>query len=75
MSKVNLDDIERQGLNRYEAVIVASRHARTLNSKRLRQLERMIDDPEIQIDSRKVSMIALLDLLEGKVKFNRTDSM
>jgi len=75
VSKVNLDDIERQGLNRYEAVIVASRHARTLNSKRLRLLERMPEDPDIQIDSRKISMIALLELLEGKVKFSRSDSM
>ncbi|MBU8934204.1 MAG: DNA-directed RNA polymerase subunit omega [candidate division Zixibacteria bacterium] len=75
MSKIDLEEIERQGLNRYEAVIVASRHARTLNSKRLRLLERMMDDPDIQIDSRKVSMTALLELLEGKVKFNRSDSM
>lgn len=75
MNKVNLEEIERQGLNRYEAVIVASRHARTLNSKRLRLLERMPEDPDIQIDSRKVSMIALMDLLEGKIKFSRSDSM
>ena len=75
MSKVNLEEIERQGLNRYEAVIVASRHARTLNSKRLRLLERMPENPDIEIDSRKVSMIALLELLEGKVKFSRSDSM
>ncbi len=75
MSKVNLEEIERQGLNKYEAVIVASRHARTLNSKRLRLLERMPENPDIQIDSRKVSMIALLELIEGKVKFSRTDSM
>lgn len=75
MSKVNLEDIERLGLNRYEAVIVASRHARTLNSKRIRMLERMAEEPEVQIDSRKVSMIALLELLEGKVKFSRPDSM
>lgn len=75
MNKVNLEEIERQGLNRYEAVIIASRHARTLNSKRLRLLERMPEDPDIQIDSRKVSMIALLDLLEGKIKFSRSDSM
>ena len=75
MGKVNLDELLKLGLNRYEAVIVASQHARILNSKRLKLLERMPDDPNIEIDSRKISMQALMELLEGRVKFKRPDSM
>ena len=75
MGKVNLDELLKLGLNRYEAVIVASQHARILNSKRLKLLERMPDDPNIEIDSRKISMQALMELLEGRVKFKRPDSI
>jgi len=75
MGKINLDELAKLGLNRYEAVIVASQHARILNSRRLKLLERMPDDPNIEIDSRKISMRALCELLEGKVKYNRLDSM
>jgi len=75
VNKVKIEELKKLGLNRYEAVIIASKHARTLNTKRIRMLERMTEDPDIQIDSRKVSMTALLELLDGKVKFKRSDSM
>jgi len=75
MGKVNIEELTKLGLNRYEAVIVASRHARILNSRRLKLLERMPDDPTIEIDSQKISMKALCELLDGKVKFNRPDSI
>ena len=75
MAKVNIEELTKLGLNRYEAVIVASQHARILNSRRLKLLERMPDDPTIEIDSQKISMKALCELLEGKVKFNRPDSI
>ncbi len=75
MVKLPLEQLEKLGLNRYEAVIVASQHARHLNATRLRKLEQMEDDPEVDIDSRKITMLALKDLLEGKVKFSRSDTM
>jgi DNA-directed RNA polymerase omega subunit len=75
MQRLNLEELEKMNLNRYEAVIVAARHARRLNADRLSQLEQMEEDPEISIDSRKIAMLALKDLLEGKVKFTRSDSM
>lgn len=75
MAKVNIEELTKLGLNRYEAVIVASQHARILNSRRLKLLERMPDDPTIEIDSQKISMKALCELLDGKVKFNRPDSI
>ena len=75
MEKLSIEDIEKLNLNRYEAVIVAAQHARRLNAIRLQKLEQMEEDPEVTIDSRKITMIALKDLLEGRVKFTRSDSM
>lgn len=75
MNRPSIESLEKLGLNRYEAVIIAAQHARFLNTKRLRQLELMEQDPSIDIDSRKITMKALKEVLEGKVKFERTDSM
>jgi DNA-directed RNA polymerase omega subunit len=75
MKKLPIEELEKLHLNRYEAVIVAAQHARHLNAQRLRKLEQMEEDPEVDIDSRKITMVALKDLLEGKVKFTRSDSM
>jgi DNA-directed RNA polymerase omega subunit len=75
MEKLPLEELEKLNLNRYEAVIVAAQHARHLNTQRLRKLEQMEEDPTVTIDSRKITMVALKDLLEGKVKFTRSDSM
>ena len=60
--------LEGMGLNRYEAVLLASKRARMINADRLAKMEMMADDSEIPIDYRKVASIALEDLLEGKVK-------
>lgn len=68
-------DLRKLGLNNYEAVIVASQHARFLNTERLAALERLEEDPSIDIDARKITAVALRDVLAGKVKFSRSDSM
>ena len=75
MRHLPIEALDKLGLNRYEAVIIASQYARSLNSKRLAALERMEENPEIEIDSRKITMVALNDLLRGELKFNRSDSM
>jgi len=75
MHRLSLEELKKMNLNRYEAVIVASQHARSLNNKRLRDLEKMEENPDIEIESRKITMVALKDLLEGKLKFLRPDSM
>ncbi len=62
-------------LNLYEAVIVASQHARILNAKRLAQLERLGEDPSVDLETRKITAVALKDVLDGRVKFSRPDSM
>ena len=75
MKVVSSDDLRKLGVNRYEAVIIASQHSRRLNSERIQKLERLEEDPMVELEARKISMVALKDLLEGKVKFKRSDSM
>ncbi|HOP07367.1 MAG TPA: hypothetical protein PLF13_08765 [candidate division Zixibacteria bacterium] len=71
----SIEGLDKQGLNNYEAVIIAAQHARYLNTKRLQALERLEEDPSIDIDARKITAVALKDVLSGKVKFSRSDSM
>ena len=71
----SIEHLTKLGLNKYEAVIVAAQHARQLNSRRLQQLEQMEEDPSIDVEARKITMLALRNLLDGKVKFEREDSM
>lgn len=73
MAYIPLDNIVKVAQNRYEAIIVASQHARHLNTKRLEKLALLEEDAEIDIDGRKITMIALKDLLDGKVQFDKAD--
>lgn len=75
MKVVSQSALNSLKLNRYEAIIIASQHARRLNTERLERLERLEEDPNIELDPRKITMIALKDLLDGRVKFTRSDSM
>lgn len=75
MSIVTTDGFEKMGLNTYEAVIIASQHARRLNVKRMAQLELLEEDPTLDIESRKIPLLALRDLLDGKLKYKLSDSM
>ncbi|MBD3331785.1 DNA-directed RNA polymerase subunit omega [candidate division GN15 bacterium] len=75
MEKFPIEELEKIGLNNYEAVIVAAQHARYLNTKRLERLQMLEEDPSLDIDARKITAVALKDVLDGKVKFVRSDSM
>ncbi len=75
MHDVHVEELDKLTLNRYQAVIVASQHARWLNLKRLKALEKMEENPAIEIEPRKITMVALQDLIEGRVKFGRPESM
>ena len=75
MQKLPIGELSKLNLNRYEAIIVASKHARFLNNKRIKALEQMEEDPTIEVETRKMTMIALRDLLSGKLKFARIDSI
>ena len=75
MKPLNAEAVDRVTSNRYEAVIVAARHARHLNSIRLAKLKRLGEtEVTVDIESRKITAVSLRDLTEGKVKFVRTDS-
>jgi DNA-directed RNA polymerase omega subunit len=71
MPIVPTDDFKKLSCNRYEAVIVAAQHARHLNMVRLASLEKMEEDATVDIEARKITMVALKDLLEGKLHFER----
>ena len=73
MPIVPTDDFKKLNCNRYEAVIVAAQHARHLNMLRLANLEKMEEDATVDIEARKITMVALQDLVEGKLNFARPE--
>ncbi len=72
MSNSWIEEIDKITKNRYEAVLIAAQRARQINAFRQAQLERMVEE-EVNIDSRKVTSIALQDLSEGVAKFKRNN--
>jgi DNA-directed RNA polymerase omega subunit len=75
MAFTPLDMLYELTENHYEAVLIAAQRARQLNAVRLAKLEMLTgeDAENIEIDSRKMTAVALEDCIEGKVKFNRND--
>ncbi len=72
MPYVDIDGLEKVTRNKYEAVIVASQHARYLNQVRLAKFQQIDEGMlEVDIEARKMTAVALRDLLEGRVKFER----
>lgn len=74
MPMIPNEQVDKITRNRYEAVIIAAQHARHLNSKRLEQVAKLEEGVKVDIDGRKITGIALQDLIDGKVKFNRKGS-
>jgi DNA-directed RNA polymerase omega subunit len=58
-------------LNDYEAVLVAAKLARRINSARLAAKEQLSPEEIARIDQRKVTSIALDELKQGKIRFER----
>ncbi|MBN1212440.1 MAG: DNA-directed RNA polymerase subunit omega [candidate division Zixibacteria bacterium] len=73
MPIVPTDDFKKLSCNRYEAVIIAAQHARHLNLQRLASLEKMEEDATVDIEARKITMVALKELVEGKIEFARPE--
>jgi DNA-directed RNA polymerase subunit K/omega len=63
----NLDKVTS---NPYEAVLVASKRARQLNTNRLAQMEMLTEESEETIDYRKVTTQAIEDMLNQKFRFH-----
>jgi len=70
VKQMSFEEIDKITRNRYEAVLIAAQRARQINSMRLEQLERMVEEA-VTIDGRKVTSIALQDLSTGKAQFKR----
>ena len=75
MKYTPIEPIDDHTRNRYEAVIVASRRARQINSHRLKLLEMLMEDSELEIDGTKITTLALRDVMSGKVKFTSSEEV
>ena len=62
-------------LNRYEAVLVAAKLARRINGLRLAAKEQLAPEELTDIDLSKVTTVALDELSDGKVKYNRKEEV
>lgn len=66
--------LERLPLNRYEAVLIAAKRARSINQRLKRQKEAAMITPglvEPEIDENiKITVQALEDLVGGKIKYS-----
>ena len=71
IERLDVEKIKKHTTNVYEAVIIAAKRSRQLNDERLAQLELMPEDDSIEIDTRKVTKVALKELSEGKIETKR----
>jgi DNA-directed RNA polymerase subunit K/omega len=60
--------------NIYEKVIIAAKHARRINNKRLAEKEQLSLEEIAELDQRKVTSIALEDFDAKEIKFERKKS-
>lgn len=66
----DVDEIEKVADNRYAAVLLAAKWSRKLNSER-KAKEELAEEPVPKPSEPKVTTLALKDLLEGKIKFEK----
>jgi|WetSurMetagenome_2_1015567.scaffolds.fasta_scaffold1294468_1 DNA-directed RNA polymerase omega subunit len=57
--------------NEYEAVLLAAKLARKINSRRVVEKENTPAEELGKLDQRKVTSVALDELISGKVKYER----
>jgi DNA-directed RNA polymerase omega subunit len=71
VERLDIEKVKKHTSNVYEAVIIAARRSRQLNEERIAKLELMPDDDSIEIDTRKVTRVALDELAKGTIKTER----
>jgi DNA-directed RNA polymerase omega subunit len=59
-----MDRLEKAMPNRYQAVLIAAKRARQINADRLAKMQMMAEDADVDIDYRKVTSIAIEDMLQ-----------
>jgi hypothetical protein len=67
----DLSKVNQYARNRYEAVIMASKRARILNRKRLKENEMAAAEPNPSAGMHRVAEEALDELLQGKIEVRR----
>ncbi len=72
--RISMEEIDKVTRNRYEAVLIAAARSRQINSLRLAMLERMAEE-DVSIDARKVTTIALRDIIDGNIKIHRPEEI
>ena len=60
--------------NNYEKVIIAAKHARLINNKRLVEKEQLSLEEIAELDQRKVTSIALEEFEAHEIEFERKKS-
>jgi DNA-directed RNA polymerase subunit K/omega len=72
----SVEDLDKVPVNRYEAVIIASKYARILNRK-LRGTEEGEEEPEeprSSITDGQITSMALKELKQGKLRYEKPRS-
>lgn len=73
-----MGELEKLPINRYQAVMIASKRARALNQKLKRQKEAAMITPDLvepEIDEKvKITVQAMQDLVENKIKYREESS-
>lgn len=72
--RISMEEVDKVTRNRYEAVLIAAARSRQINSLRLAMLERMAEE-DVSIDARKVTTIALRDMIDGNVQIHRPEEV
>ncbi len=75
MRQDSLEDFRKFTTNRFEAIVVAAKHARKVNEILIKQDKpaegaEEVDKPRME----KIVSLALQEVLEGKIKFERPKS-
>ena len=73
-----MGELEKLPINRYQAVMIASKRARALNQKLKRQKEAAMITPDLvepEIDEKvKITVQAMQDLVENKIRYREDSS-
>ncbi|HEX9912203.1 MAG TPA: DNA-directed RNA polymerase subunit omega [candidate division Zixibacteria bacterium] len=70
MGQDSLEDFRKFTTNRFEAIIVAAKHARKVNEILIKKEEESQSE-EVKPRMEKIVSLALQEVLEGKIKFDR----
>jgi DNA-directed RNA polymerase subunit K/omega len=65
------EKFDRMYRNKYEAILLTAKHARRINSERLRERPQEEEETDSKEKEPKVITRALEDVLEGKVDYER----